>query len=66
MGIGELHTGFWWSNLRERNNLKDPGVDGRITSKSTFEMCDEGLDSIGLTHDRNKWQAVVHRTKHLH
>jgi hypothetical protein len=29
-------------------------------------MCDEGLDSIGLTHDRNKWQAVVHRTKHLH
>jgi hypothetical protein len=27
---GEVHTGFWWGNLRERNHLEDPGVDGRI------------------------------------
>jgi len=27
---GEVHTGFWWGNLRERNQLEDPGVDGRI------------------------------------
>jgi hypothetical protein len=30
LGREEVHTGFWWSNLRERDNLKDPGVDGRI------------------------------------
>jgi hypothetical protein len=30
-GGGErLHTGFWWGDLRERNHLEDPGVDGRV------------------------------------
>jgi len=26
----EVHTRFFWVNLRDRNNLGDPGVDGRI------------------------------------
>jgi hypothetical protein len=30
MGGGELCTGFWWGNLRERDHLEDPGVDGGI------------------------------------
>jgi hypothetical protein len=30
MGRGEACTGFWWENLRERANWRDPGVDGRI------------------------------------
>ena len=30
MGKGEAYTGFWWGNLRERDHLGDPGVDGRI------------------------------------
>ena len=30
MGIGEAYTGFWWANLKERDHLGDPGVDGRI------------------------------------
>jgi hypothetical protein len=30
MGMGETCTGFWWGNLRERENWGDPGVDGRI------------------------------------
>jgi len=30
MGRGEVYTGFWWGNLRERDHLGDPGVDGRM------------------------------------
>jgi hypothetical protein len=25
-----VYTGFWWGNLRERDRLENPGVDGRI------------------------------------
>ena len=26
----QAYTGFWWGNLRERGNLKVPGIDERI------------------------------------
>ena len=26
----EVHTGFWWGNLGERDHLQDLGVDGVI------------------------------------
>jgi len=26
---GEIQTGFWWGNLRERDHLEDLGVDGK-------------------------------------
>jgi hypothetical protein len=29
MGTGEAYTGLWWANMRERDHLEDPGVDGR-------------------------------------
>jgi hypothetical protein len=25
----DIYTGFWWENLRERDNLKNTGVEGR-------------------------------------
>jgi len=28
---GEVYTGFWWGNVRERDHLEDPGADGRTT-----------------------------------
>ena len=27
---GEVHTGFWWDNLRERDRLEELDIDGRI------------------------------------
>jgi hypothetical protein len=30
IGRGEAFTGFWWENLREKDHLGDPGLDGRI------------------------------------
>jgi len=29
-GRGKMYTGFWEGDLRERDHLKDPGIDERI------------------------------------
>ena len=26
--IGEVHTGVWWGNLKERRHVEDIGIDG--------------------------------------
>jgi hypothetical protein len=36
VGRGEAYTGFWWGNLKEKDDLGDPGVDGRIILKWIF------------------------------
>jgi hypothetical protein len=37
---GELHTGFWWEDLRERDHLEDQGLDGKIILKWIFKKWD--------------------------
>jgi len=42
MGKGEVYTGFWWGNLRERDHWGDPGADGRIL-RWIFRKWDVGV-----------------------
>jgi hypothetical protein len=37
MGTRELHKGFWWGDLMERDHLQDLGVDGSIISNWIFK-----------------------------
>jgi len=39
-GEEEVYTGFGWGNLRERDHLEDPGVDGRIILRWIFRKWD--------------------------
>jgi hypothetical protein len=36
MGRGEVYTGFWWGNLRKRDHLRDPDIDGRTILRWLF------------------------------
>jgi len=40
---GEVHTVFWWGDLRERDHLGDPGVDGRIILRWIFRKWNVGV-----------------------
>jgi hypothetical protein len=42
-GRREASIGFWWGNLRERDNWGDPGVDGRILLEWIFRKWDMGV-----------------------
>jgi hypothetical protein len=42
MVSGEVHTGFWWGDLREGDHLEDRGIDGRIILKWIFKKWDWG------------------------
>jgi hypothetical protein len=41
-GKGKVYTRFWWGNLRKRDHLEKPGVDGRIILRWIFRKWDEG------------------------
>ena len=53
-----MHIGFGRGNLRERNHLEDPGIDGRIL-RWIFRKCDEtaltGLNWLGIGTGGRYW-----------
>ena len=58
-GEREAHTGFGYGNLKERDHLGDPGVDGRIILRWIFRKWDVGgIDWLELAQDRDRWWAL--------
>jgi hypothetical protein len=43
MGRGEVHIGFFWGDLSERDHLQDPGIDGSIILSWNFRKWDVRL-----------------------
>jgi len=41
-GRGEVCTGFWWGNMREKGHSGDPDVDGRIILRWIFRKLNVG------------------------
>jgi len=41
-GREEVYTGFWWGNLKKRDHLEDPGVNGRTILRWVFRKWDVG------------------------
>jgi hypothetical protein len=46
-GIGEMHTGVWWRDLRERSDLEALGIDRSMILKWIFKKCN-GEEWIAL------------------
>jgi hypothetical protein len=65
MGKREVHTAFWWEDLREGDHLGDGGVDGRIILKWIFKTWDGGMDWIELAQDRDRWRAFLNAVMNL-
>jgi hypothetical protein len=64
-GTGEVHVGFWWGNLRERDHLGDPGLGERIILKWIFKKWVGGMDWIDLAQDTDRWRALVNTVMNL-
>jgi hypothetical protein len=55
-GRNEMHTGFWWVNLKERDNFQDLGVDGSMILKWVMnKILWESVDWSHLAEDTQKW-----------
>jgi len=59
---GEVHAGFLCENLKERDNLKDLGVDVRIILKQIFKkMGGVDRDKLGggsHEHGNEPWGSI--------
>ena len=51
---GEMRTGFWCRDLREREHFKRPSVNGKIILKWIFMKCNGRTAWIDLAQDMKR------------
>jgi len=59
LGRGEAYTEFCWGDMRERDNLEDPGVDGRIILRWILQEVELVMDWIDPAQERDMWRTLV-------
>jgi len=60
MRRGEVCTGFWWGNLRERDPFGRPRRRWEDNNKIDLqEVGCGGTDWIEVAQDRDRWRALV-------
>jgi hypothetical protein len=63
---GEAYAGFYWGNLKVRDNLGDQGIDGKKILRWIFRKWNcGGMDWIELVRDRDRWWALVNAVMNL-
>jgi len=55
----QVHTGFWWGDLREIEGFEDLGVDGRIILKMFFKNGHGNVGWIALAQNRDIYRVNV-------
>jgi hypothetical protein len=56
----EVHTGFWWGNLKERGHLEDLDVDGLMLYVWILKRGWTFVQWIDLTLGRDKCHTLMH------
>ena len=56
-----MYTGYEWGDLRERDNSKVKGLDGKTDNikMDLQEVGWVGIDWTGWAQDRDRWRAFV-------
>jgi hypothetical protein len=63
---GETCTGFWWESPRERDQLEDQGVEGKMVLEWILgRLAEWGLEWIHLAQDRDRWRDLVNAVMNL-
>jgi hypothetical protein len=63
----EIHTEFWFGNIKRKNQMRDLGVDGRLLMKLILkERVCEGVAWIQVGQVRDQWRALVNTVMNFH
>ena len=58
-------TEIWWGNLKEKNHLKYPRLDEKITLEWIFKKRDGVKVWIDIAQDRGWWPALANKVMNV-